>query len=262
MTPVPSDSCTSEAENRVKPAALKAGSCTWKDKALSCFLRVLVIGLGDFIWCPYFSWCSSLLSTGLGPKKTAITEVRCVKLGLTILWWKMRTQNSGKGLLLAFFEQNCISKILMSLLQNRYSYLGEIKLVAGLWGPFIGIPTATEGMCRDCAHHVAGFGCVIHDASALVTEGTSSTPAPGGGNWRMHVLSISRPLWWVLPTCGSKSGGCDLWSPKTGEHLQGLIFSCRYSRSQVLSHSSQLAAGNLVGSSVPESCSLKSTCIV
>lgn len=70
----------------------------------------------------------------------------------------------------------------MRLLKMNICYLGEIKLVAGLQGTFVGITAATEGMWRDCAHHVASFGWVIHDASTSVTEGTSSTPAVGSGN--------------------------------------------------------------------------------
>lgn len=51
-----------------------------------------------------------------------------------------------------------------------------------------------EGLCPSWGR----FGCVIHDASASVTEGTSSTPAPGGGNWRMHLLAclVGLTHWW------------------------------------------------------------------
>lgn len=65
-----------------------------------------------FSQCPYFYWCSSLLSSGLAPKRSAITEVRCVKLALCILCWERRTQSSGKCFCLAFSEQSGIPEYL------------------------------------------------------------------------------------------------------------------------------------------------------
>lgn len=63
-----------------------------------------------------------------------------------------------------------------------------------------------EGLWPSCGQ----FGCVIHDASASVVKDISSTPAPEGGNWRMHVLGISGPSDGSYPLVGMSQEGCDL----------------------------------------------------
>lgn len=121
-------------------------------------------------------------------------------------------------------------------------------------------------MWRDCAHHVAGFACVIHDASASVTEGTSSThqhlevvtgecmywASPGlcGGSYPLRGASQEAVICETL-----KQGNISKDSSSLVE-----VFEATGSES-LKQNSSQLAAGNRVGSSVPENCSLKPTCM-